>query len=226
MPPPPQGPSWNNTDIRLRQAFLAMAADAPGAIWMSSGWRSHDQQAALHRAKPGLAAEPGHSNHEFGLAIDMGFENAATRRWVHANAARYGLWFPMDYEPWHAQLIGVDRHNVQGGAQVGGGRDAFAPAPDGRYPNPYDIMAGNVAMEDNTDPMTQFERLMAAVSSPGDMPGWAGATPEPAGIASPAGPSGPGESMATPAPEATPVQTHPGDALSRQVNEEVAGGSR
>lgn len=158
--------TWLRTDPRLQYAFLAMAAEAPGAISVGSGWRSHEQQTALHREKPNLAAAPGKSNHEYGLAIDMTFENAATRRWVHANAARFGLWFPMDYEPWHVQLMGVDRHNVNGGKQIGGGRDAFSMAPDGRFVNPYDAMAGYMQEEDPYDPMTQFQRLIAALTSP------------------------------------------------------------
>jgi hypothetical protein len=144
-----------------------MAAQAPGEIGLISGWRSHETQAQLHAQKPGLAAEPGHSNHEFGLAIDMSFENAATRNWVHQNAARFGLWFPMDYEPWHVQLIGVDRHNVGGiGQPVGGGRNAFSLSPDGRFVNPYDALSGRMGMEDNTDPVTQFERLISAFTNP------------------------------------------------------------
>jgi hypothetical protein len=160
-----------------------MQSAAPGRVELGNGWRSNEQQRRLHAQKPGLAAKPGHSNHEFGLALDITYENAATRRWVHANAHRFGLWFPMDYEPWHVQLIGVDRHNIRGGAQQGGGRNAFAMAPDGRFINPYDAMAGYMQGEDNTDPGTQFSRLVNALVSP--QPGGGVASPEMGALASP-----------------------------------------
>lgn len=160
--------TWTNTDPRLQQAFLAMAAAAPGTIGLTSGWRSNAQQTALHNQKPNLAAAPGHSNHEFGLAIDMTFQNDAVKRWVHQNASRFGLWFPMDYEPWHVQLIGVDRHNINNpNAMFGGGRDAFSPSPESNFVNPYDALGSAMQVEDNTDPMTQFERLMNAMHVPG-----------------------------------------------------------
>lgn len=160
-------PTWQNLDPRLQRAFLAMAAAAPGGVSIGSGWRSHEQQTRLHAQKPNLAAAPGKSNHEFGLAIDLSFQNEATRRWVHANARRFGLWFPMDYEPWHIQLLGVDRHNVRNpGGMLGGGRDAFSMAPDGRFANPYDALRGAMDLEDPFDYSTQFERLMNALSTP------------------------------------------------------------
>lgn len=161
--------TWRMLDPRLQMAFMAMSAAAPGNVGITSGWRSNETQRRLHAQKPNLAAAPGKSNHEFGLAIDMTFENAATRRWVHANAARYGLWFPMDYEPWHIQLIGVDRHNISGLGNRGGGRDAFSQPPDRRFVNPYDAMGGLMALEDNTDPITQFERVISAISSGGGL---------------------------------------------------------
>jgi hypothetical protein len=175
--------TWLNLDPRLQYAFLQLQAAAPGQVSLSSGWRSHDHQAQLYKQKgPKLAARPGHSNHEFGLAIDLSFENAATRRWVHANAQRFGLWFPMDYEPWHAQLIGIDRHNASGGRQLGGGREAFADMPDGRFQNPYDALAGMMGQEDPYDPMTQFGRLVQFITAP---------TEEGGALASPEGPGSP-----------------------------------
>jgi hypothetical protein len=141
-----------------------MAASG-GRVTIGNAWRSHDQQVDLYRRKPGLAAKPGSSNHEFGLAADLVFSNAAARRWAHENASRFGLWFPMDYEPWHVQLIGVDRHNAGGGRQIGGGRNAFAQSPDSRFLNPYDRLAQITAGEDPFDPMEQFGRLVQMMSA-------------------------------------------------------------
>jgi hypothetical protein len=46
------------------------------------------------------------SQHERGLAADLNFENDAVRRWVHDNASRFGIHFPLDNEPWHAEIVG------------------------------------------------------------------------------------------------------------------------
>lgn len=89
-----------------------LIADAPGRVSITSGRRSTAQQAALYKAKPDLAAPPGRSRHETGLAADLAFQDKATQVWVHANAHRYGLRFPMlnpkgkKYEPWHVEPIG------------------------------------------------------------------------------------------------------------------------
>lgn len=74
----------------------------PG-IWIVSGFRTHAEQAALHEAKPGLAAPPGHSMHELGLAADLGYPSDEAERSAHANAPGCGLTFPMSYEPWHVE---------------------------------------------------------------------------------------------------------------------------
>jgi secretion/DNA translocation related TadE-like protein len=74
----------------------------PG-IWIVSGFRTHAEQAALHEAKPGLAAPPGHSMHELGLAADLGYPSDNAERSAHANAPGCGLTFPMSYEPWHVE---------------------------------------------------------------------------------------------------------------------------
>ena len=167
-------PTWQNLDPRVRSAYMGLAAGAAAAghtIGFSSGWRSNQRQAELYKEKPHLAAPPGKSNHEFGLAMDLTFGSAAARRWVHENAHRYGMWFPMDYEPWHIQVVGIDRHNIGNpGAQVGGGRDAFSMPPDMRFVNPYDRMAEAMAQEDPFDPVEQFGRLVQMFSSgAGDM---------------------------------------------------------
>lgn len=92
---------------RLKRLNAAM----PGgmSIKVISGFRTWQQQAALHRAKPRLAARPGRSKHQKGLAADLTYSSPQTRKWVHRNAARYGLRFPMSYENWHIEPAGVTR---------------------------------------------------------------------------------------------------------------------
>lgn len=163
-------PTWTNLDPRMKAAYLQLAAGAQQAghqVGLGSGWRSHDDQKRLYAEKPNLAAPPGRSNHEYGLASDLTYSSATARQWVHQNAHKYGLWFPMDYEPWHAQLIGIDRHNLEGGAQIGGGRDAFSALPDGRFVNPYDRLSDAVAQEDPYDPLEQFGRLVQMFAAGG-----------------------------------------------------------
>jgi secretion/DNA translocation related TadE-like protein len=72
-----------------------------------SGFRTRAQQAALYRAKPDLAAPPGHSNHEIGLAADLGYESQAAEDAAHRAAPSCGLRFPMSYEPWHVEPVGI-----------------------------------------------------------------------------------------------------------------------
>ena len=92
-------------DARLR----ALIAAAPGRVTVTSGARTRAQQQKLYddylAGTGNLAAKPGTSLHEKGLALDLGFENDATRRWVHANASRFGLVFPIKSEPWHAEPV-------------------------------------------------------------------------------------------------------------------------
>jgi secretion/DNA translocation related TadE-like protein len=72
-------------------------------ISIVSGYRTREEQAALYEQKPGLAAPPGHSMHELGLAADLGFPSEASRVSAHDAAPSCGLTFPVSYEPWHIE---------------------------------------------------------------------------------------------------------------------------
>lgn len=91
--------------------FLASLQGLMGACGLSltSGYRTHDEQARLYAEKPNLAAPPGHSNHERGMAADI----AGDLDCAHARAAEFGLRFPMDYEPWHVEPGEIDNTNRQ-----------------------------------------------------------------------------------------------------------------
>lgn len=88
----------------LQAAFAA----APVRCRIGSGFRSHAEQAALYREKPRLAARPGHSNHERGLAADLSCEHGGLA-WLHKHAGEYDLCFPMSWEEWHIEPIGLTR---------------------------------------------------------------------------------------------------------------------
>jgi secretion/DNA translocation related TadE-like protein len=87
---------------RLRCLF----AIVPG-LSIVSGFRTHAEQAALYEEKPDLAAPPGHSMHELGLAADLGFPSDSARDLAHSSAGSCLLVFPMSYEPWHIEPIGA-----------------------------------------------------------------------------------------------------------------------
>ncbi len=86
-------------------AALACLFERVDGLWIVSGFRTRAEQAALHRLKPGLAAPPGHSMHELGLAADLGFESAGAEDDAYREAVECGLHFPMSYEPWHIEPL-------------------------------------------------------------------------------------------------------------------------
>jgi secretion/DNA translocation related TadE-like protein len=86
---------------------LSCLFDRVEGLWIVSGFRTRAEQAALYERKPGLAAPPGHSNHELGLAADLGYPSPQTEVAAHAAAPGCGLTFPMSYEPWHVEPIGL-----------------------------------------------------------------------------------------------------------------------
>ncbi len=97
-----------------------------------SGYRSYKTQEDLYNKyveKDGediastYSAKPGHSEHQTGLAFDVGsvdrsFENTNEAKWLEENAHLYGfiIRYPKGktnitgyiYEPWHIRYLGVD----------------------------------------------------------------------------------------------------------------------
>ena len=97
-----------------------------------SGYRSYAYQASLYNsyvAQDGQAladtysARPGHSEHQSGLAFDIGaldngYGNTPDGRWLHAHCADYGfiIRYPAgkesmtgyQYEPWHVRYVGKE----------------------------------------------------------------------------------------------------------------------
>jgi hypothetical protein len=105
------GSPGSATEAVFNTALQKLIAASGGKIKVTSGKRSTAQQAALYKQKPHLAAKPGHSKHERGTAADLAYADDAARQWAHANAAQFGLKFPMltrapgkKFEPWHVEL--------------------------------------------------------------------------------------------------------------------------
>lgn len=121
------------------QNFIAGARQAGYNMYVLSGYRSYNYQASLfnnYAAAHGreranmFSALPGQSEHQTGLAFDVGdasasgynlqtyMENLASTQWMMAHCADYGfiLRYPKgkeaitgyQYEPWHFRYVGVD----------------------------------------------------------------------------------------------------------------------
>jgi hypothetical protein len=79
-------------------------------LGVTDSYRSYALQVITKRAKGNLAAEPGTSNHGWGLALDLvvGGYSSADYAWLRVNAPRYGWDNPTwarpggsKHEPWH-----------------------------------------------------------------------------------------------------------------------------
>jgi len=120
-----------NTDIMLNNSALAMlrimfdsAANSGFTQFrVTQGFRTHEYQQNLYNqmAGTGLAATPGHSEHQVGLAADISYHgvnigNSAQGSWLMNYSYRYGfiLRYPqhkthitgVPFEPWHYRFVG------------------------------------------------------------------------------------------------------------------------
>lgn len=97
-------------------AYLRMAAAALAAgitLRVNSAFRSMAEQTrlyALYLAGGNLAAKPGYSNHQSGIAVDIdsydaqGRPNAASY-WLAQNAGRFGFKRTVPEELWHWEYL-------------------------------------------------------------------------------------------------------------------------
>ena len=107
--------SLNPTFQDALKQFISAAAAEGHKISIGSALRTREEQTALYNEAmrkygsntvPGhQVAKPGNSRHESALATDLNYSSPAATKWAHANAARYGLKFPVRGENWHAELI-------------------------------------------------------------------------------------------------------------------------
>ena len=108
--------------------FLAAAEQAGVPIRITSGFRPYERQKQLfaeavkkygsEKAARKWVAPPGKSNHGRGVAADLDIAKpSAAQTWAHANAARFGLQFPMSWEPWHIEIPGASSYS--GGSEPG-----------------------------------------------------------------------------------------------------------
>jgi hypothetical protein len=117
-----------------------------GAVEAGSKWRSTFKSAGL----TSWVAMPGRSKHQQGLAVDLTYNGAMLKpgavppnimNWVHSNAGKFGLHFPMGHEPWHIEPINAksDQPTALAGAEQtnpkGSGND-IKGTPSGKSSGP------------------------------------------------------------------------------------------
>jgi hypothetical protein len=115
-------------------AFLKMqhAADAAGVrLSLTSGFRTMAEQQHLYNCYRNkscnggrLAARPGYSNHQNGLAVDV-----STSSWLARNAGKYGFVRTVSGEPWHYEYRGKDPGGPCGRGDASSTSDTTDDAP-------------------------------------------------------------------------------------------------
>lgn len=132
----------------------SMGAEAAGAKW-----RPRLQASGLTRT----VGVPGGSNHQHGKAVDLNWNGQRLdkappyiQEWVHKNAEKYGMRFPMSYEGWH-----IEPSNARSGGMQGSTVVATRNAPSARAGMPsYDeAMAKAMAIEDPAEREAVFKQL-------------------------------------------------------------------
>lgn len=133
-------------DDSFRNQLGQMVQSAPpeirSEIKLLSGFRSEDRQRQLFDAavkKYGSVAAarkwvapPGKSQHNHGSAYDLRYGSDEAKKWVHANAEKFGLQFPMAHEPWHIEPMGArakDGKRSPATSQAGGRGNPSNPSP-------------------------------------------------------------------------------------------------
>lgn len=101
-----------NINPYLLSILEKIAADKGKTITLTDGGRTNAQQANLKSRKPGLAASPGTSWHEYGLAVDV--KDSWLRNMSDSELAKYGLHRPAlsKGEDWHFEPL--DTKGVKG----------------------------------------------------------------------------------------------------------------
>lgn len=108
---------------KLSEMIAAAHKDGINHFALTSGYRDEEEQENMYEEKePGYALPAGFSEHNLGLAVDIGstrgmMEHTAEGKWLRENAWKYGfiLRYPEDkteitgipYEPWHYRYVGL-----------------------------------------------------------------------------------------------------------------------
>lgn len=100
----------NGMNPAMLKLFKAMAQEygekTGKKIVVTSGYRTFEEQEALHKKDPAKAAAPGRSLHEFGLAVDIASATADELDKLGL-MRKYGFTRPVGMEPWHVEMAGI-----------------------------------------------------------------------------------------------------------------------
>jgi len=121
-----------NLDANFATNLAALIEDAPPGIkeglGLTSGYRSTERQAELFANSDGsgkMVARPGHSSHEYGMAVDLTYNGKIIKPgevpqevidYLHQNAPSYGMKFRMSWEPWHIEPANAREVIAAGGS--------------------------------------------------------------------------------------------------------------
>lgn len=139
---------------RMATAAKAYEAETGKRAEFGQMFRDKASQAAYRaeyeRTGQGLAARPGHSQHEFGQATDV--PEGEFRNWLHQHAGQYGLAF---LRPGHGYE--QDRAHVQmgGGARQTASAEAAPASPTTASYNPGTYYNATVGIESGGNPGTR-----------------------------------------------------------------------
>lgn len=108
------GVDWKHVSKALLRNLDRLGAHLGRTMTVISGFRTYQQQAALYQAYVNsgysiahIAAKPGHSNHEHGLAVDVLINGVAIKNVVSASTMRkFGLVNPVAGDNPHTELVG------------------------------------------------------------------------------------------------------------------------
>lgn len=111
-------------EIRTAEAFVRMrsAAARDGVrISIVSGFRTMDQQRHLYQlylsGRGNLAARPGYSNHQSGLALDLNASAGGVTSWLNRHGSEYGFRRTVPSEVWHWERPAGSQGGVTHGAR-------------------------------------------------------------------------------------------------------------
>jgi len=140
-------------EINTAARYLEMQAEAQAdgvSLYIVSGFRTMPEQEYLHGCyvncncnNCNLAASPGYSNHQSGLALDLNTSDWGVYDWLSRNAVSYGFHRTVPSEDWHWEYLDGGTPGTglcAGGGRVGGaasrGDLAFVGlTPNGTYTN-------------------------------------------------------------------------------------------
>lgn len=130
--------TYKDTDVAMNTAVVdayaalsqAVTDKTSDRLFVSSAYRTKEEQQALYEEDPATANRPGASEHETGLGIDvyvryyagLGFIKSKAGRFVDSNCWQYGfiIRYPsfgksktgMKFEPWHIRYVGAPHAKI------------------------------------------------------------------------------------------------------------------